>query len=146
MDRPQFFLGLITAAAGALVLFVVIPAQHIPPMMSTVSPDFYPNIGTTIFLIGGVGLAVSGIRTGQKNVKTEGIIRVVKFCSLMSILFSITLVAFYFFNFIAGGVILVAASMILLGERRFHYIVLVSIISPILIWLFIDVLLGRSLP
>lgn len=146
MDRPLFFLGLFAAVTGALVLFVVIPAQHIQPIMSTVSPDFYPNIGTIIFLIGGIGLTLTSIRADKKSVKIEETTRILKFCALMAILFTITLIAFHYLNFVAGGVILVAASMILLGERRAYHIILVSTIAPVLIWLFIDILLGRSLP
>ena len=146
MDKPLFFLGLTASAVGALVLFVIIPAQHIPPIMSTVSPDFYPNIGTVIFLIGGIGLTVSALYGPGKNADIGRIARTVKFSSLMAILFSITLAAFYWTHFIVGGIILVAAFMILLGERRVHYVLLVSTIAPVVIWLFIDVLLGRSLP
>ena len=114
MDKPLFFLGLTASAVGALVLFVIIPAQHIPPIMSTVSPDFYPNIGTVIFLIGGIGLTVSALYGPGKNADIGRIARTVKFSSLMAILFSITLAAFYWTHFIVGGIILVAAFMILL--------------------------------
>jgi hypothetical protein len=146
MDRPLLYLGLLASAAGSLLLFVIIPGQHIPPMMSTVSPDFYPNIGTTILLIGGIGLVISSLGSASKKVDIENFIQIVKFCCLMTALFSITLLAFYFINFLVGGIFLVFGSMWLLGERRPHVLLSVSLISPVLIWLFIDVLLGRSLP
>lgn len=146
MDKPLLVLGLLTTVLGTLVLFVIIPAQHIPPMMSAVSPDFYPNIGTVILLVGGIGMLIMGVRGKPKGVDALQVLKVVRFCALMAAIFTVTLVAFHWFHFLVGGVVLVLVTMWLLGERRPLYLVLVSSLSPVLIWLFIDVLLGRSLP
>lgn len=146
MDKPLVYLGMVGTAVGALVLFVVIPAQHIPPMMSTVSPDFYPNIGSVILLVGGLGMLITGIRGQHVSINSANLVKAVKFSCLMCALFGVTLVAFQLFNFVVGGIILVAATMWLLGERRPFYLVLVSLISPVLIWLFFEVLMGRNLP
>jgi heme/copper-type cytochrome/quinol oxidase subunit 3 len=146
MDKPLLYLGVFATVLGAMMLFVVIPAQHIPPMMSAVSPDFYPNIGTVILLVGGIGMLISGVRGKSAGVNAGNLVRTLRFCCLMAALFGITLITFKLFNFLVGGVVLVAVTMWLLGERRPLYLVPVSLLSPVLIWLLIDVLLGRSLP
>jgi len=146
MDKPQFYLGLLTTLLGILLLVVIIPGQHIPPMMSTVSPDFYPNIGAAIFTVGGIGLLVSAWWGTQTSVNFEKLISTARFCLLMSGTFALTLILFQVSNFIIGGIVLVSIFMWILGERRKHYLVAVSLLSPLCIWLFIDVLLGRNLP
>lgn len=146
MNKPLVYLGIFTTVFGALLLFVIIPAQHIPPMMSSVSPDFYPNIGTVMFLAGGIGILILGGKGKPASVDIGNIASTVKFCSLIVAIFGVTLAAFQWLNFFFGGIILVFATMWLLGERRPLYLSLVSLLSPVLIWLFIDVLLKRSLP
>ena len=146
MDKPQLILGLFTTVFGVLLLWVIIPAQHLPPMMSTVSPAFYPNIGTVIMLVGGIGMVVSGIKGKSVSVDVGSIVKTIRFCCLMAALFGVTLVAFKFLNFVAGGIVLVFIAMWLLGERRPGYLVLVSLVSPVFIWFCISGLLGRGLP
>ena len=146
MDKPQFYLGLLTAILGILLLVVIIPSQHIPPMMSTVSPDFYPNIGAAIFTAGGLGLLVSACWGTGTSVDFAKLVSTARFCLMMSGIFALTLILFQLSNFLTGGVVLVSTLMWLLGERRIHYLLSVSLLSPLCIWLFIDVLLGRSLP
>lgn len=146
MDRPLLYLGLLATIVASLMLFVIIPGQSIPPLMGSVSPDFYPNIGTSILLAGGIGLVLSSLRGEKKYIDAEKFINTMKFCCVMAILFAITLLAFQFTNFLIGGIFMVFASMWLLGERRVHFLVTVSLVSPVLVWLFIDVLLGRNLP
>lgn len=131
---------------GLLILLVIIPAQHIPPMMSSVSPDFYPRIGTVILLVGGLGMMFSGWRGAAAGIDSKKIYQAVRFCTLMAVLFTITLMAFQWVHFLAGGWVLVVSTMWLLGERRPFYLGAVSLVSPFLIWLFIHVLLGRTLP
>ncbi len=146
MDKPLLYLGLFTTVLATLLLFVIIPSQHIAPMMSSVSPDFYPNIGTVMLLGGGIGMLISGMRSKRADVNVENLSRSIRFCLLMTGLFGITLAAFKVFNFLVGGIFLVLATMWLFGERRLHVLGLVSLISPVVIWFFIDVLLRRSLP
>jgi len=140
VDKPLLYLGLLASIFGAAILFVVIPAQSIPPMMSSVSPDFYPNIGTIMLIIGGLGLVVSAFLAEQKSVNVKALISTVKFSCIVGCLFTLTLLAFEFANFITGGIFLVVVSMWMLGERRPGFLISVAVISPVLIWLFIDVL------
>jgi hypothetical protein len=80
------------------------------------------------------------------EVRNGSFMQTIRFGCLMTALFGVTLVAFKFFNFLLGGAFLVLVTMWLLGERRPVFLVSVTLLSPVLIWLFIDVLLGRSLP
>jgi hypothetical protein len=146
MDKPLLYLGLLTSIFGAVVLFVVIPAQSIPPILSSVSPDFYPNIGTIMLIFGGIGLMISSVLGDKKRVDLKKLTDALKFAGVMATLFGLTLLAFEFINFIAGGIFLVLISMWMSGERRPLFLIPVSAGAPVLIWLFIDVLLGRSLP
>ncbi len=146
MDKPLFLLGLFGTALGLLLLGVIIPHQHIPPMMSSVSPAFYPNIGAVILLAGGIGMLLISLRSKPAAINLPGLSRNLRFGSLMAVLFGLTLVLFQLVHFLAGGTMLVFSTMILLGERRPLHLVLVSTISPFIIWICIDVLLGRSLP
>lgn len=146
MDRPQFILGLITVIFGALMLFIVIPAQHIPPLMSSVSPDFYPNIGTVFLLVGGIGMTLSGLRGKRTPIPTDAIKQALKYNGIMILIFGITLSGFYFFGFLAGGMFLIPVTMLLLKEHRPLRFIFVTLLSPLCIWLFIEVFLGRALP
>ena len=146
MNRPLVFLGLSTTVVGALMLFVIIPVQYIPPMMSSVSPGFYPNIGTVILLAGGIGLTIFNLTGHSVAIEKQGIWQALSFSSQMAVLFGLTLLAFSYFGFLVGGFFLVFSTMWLLGERRPSYLFLNTALTPLIIWLFIDVLLGRTLP
>lgn len=146
MDKPLFLIGFFVTVLGIMLLWVIIPSQHIPPMMSTVSPAFYPNIGSAILLAGGIGMLATSFRGRPKGFDLPELSRNLRFGSLMAVLFGSTLVLFHLVHFIAGGIMLVFSTMVLLGERRPHYLVAVSFLAPVVIWVFIDVLLGRSLP
>jgi putative tricarboxylic transport membrane protein len=146
MNKPLFFLGIFATVLGCLMLFIVIPYQHIPPMMSSVSPDFYPNIGTVILLLGGIGLTVFSLKAKAVGIDRKGLHQALSFSSLMALVFGLTLLAFAYFNFLAGGCFLVITTMWLLGERRPVFLIINTVLTPLVIWLFISVLLGRGLP
>lgn len=146
MNRPQLIFGLLGTILGGLLLFVIIPLQHSPPLMSTVSPDFYPNIGAVILLVGGIGMLVTSFLGKSVGIDRQGTLDAIRFSCVMTGLFGITLIAFALFHFLVGGAFLVFSTMWLLGERRLLPIALTTLLSPVVIWLFIDVFLGRSLP
>lgn len=132
--------GLVAAGAGALMIFWMIPAQTEPADFGWLKPDTLPRI-TALILIG-AGLVHFIFPKGTAELAPGAAARTALFLGV-----SVLAVAFMgAAGFIFAAPVLMLALMLMVGERRWYWLVTGVVLLPSAIWFCVDFLLNRPLP
>ena len=140
--NKHFFSGVFMLAVGLLLLLFLIPFGIDTPKkirFAALSPTYYPQIVALILSV--IGVAI--IFKNRRLLPTKGIddldevhpnakMRIGGFLVLLAI-YSLSL---EFLGFVLSGVLALAASFILAGERRAVVIIAMSLLLPISLFLF----------
>ena len=132
--------GLVVAGAGAVLLFWIIPIQTETVDSGWLRPATLPNITSIVIII--TGLIHFIFPTGKEEFDWGLFLRVCMF-------FVISLLALYLMKllgFLVGAPALVLAVMLLIGERRWLWLISGVVLIPAVIWVAVALLLDRPLP
>ena len=132
------------ALAGALI-FWIIPAQTVPAIFASVPSGFYPDFTSTLLLVSGAGLAVSGFFTDPEPVKDAPKTAAFHFIAALVLLAGSMLLTPYL-GFVPVGVMICLTTLLLMRENRWGLVALISCLAPVGIWAMFELLLGRPLP
>lgn len=155
MNRADLIAGAAFTVAGLLILFVVIPLAvpgHDEGDYGLRAQDFPFVTAGLMTLLSGllVGIRLTVATPGAPTAPEQGGAplswRNGRFLMLVSILFVVTFLLLDTIGIAAGGPLIIATFMLVLGERRPVPIVLMSVGVPLLIWLFFWKLLRFPLP
>ena len=140
--NKHFFSGVFMLAVGLLLLLFLIPFGIATPKkirFAALSPAYYPQI--VAFILSVIGMAI--IFKNRQPLTEKGTDdsdevhpnakpRIGGFLALLAV-YSISL---EFLGFVLSGVLALAASLILAGERRAFIIIAMSLLLPISLFLF----------
>ena len=132
--------GLVVAGAGAVLLFWITPTQTELVDSGWLRPATLPNITSIAIII--TGLIHFIFPSGKEEFDWRLFLRVGMF-------FVICLLALYLMKllgFLAGAPALVLAVMLLIGERRWLWLISGVVLIPAVIWVAVAQLLDRPLP
>ena len=140
--NKHFFSGVFMFAVGLLLLLFLIPFGIDTPKkirFAALSPTYYPQIVALILSVIGVAiifkirqpLTIKGT-DDLDEVHPNAKMRIGGFLALLTV-YSLSL---EFLGFVLSGVLALAASLILAGERRAFIIIAMSLLLPISLFLF----------
>lgn len=126
MRTANIVSGMVLAVFGLSMIFVILPIQieEGPPGM--VSPRLVPQIMLWVITCLSLLLAASNLRSGRNDepspISKDEVIALVKVAAA----FAAALTLYFTAGALWAGVVLVAGTLLLLGERRIHVIVLMT--------------------
>ena len=132
--------GLFFFIAGAFTYFFIIPNFVEITDPGSIQPDTFPNALSLTITFCGLILAFKPT-THQLHRLSDFVLTGVYFGLLC-----LSVLAMTFFGYILVSPVLAMTLMLLIGERRPFWLTCGALIMPALIWLIIEILLGRSLP
>ena len=140
--NKHFFSGVFMLAVGLLLLLFLIPFGIDSPKkirFAALSPTYYPQIVAIILSVIGAAIIFKnrqpliGKETDDLDeVHPNSKMRIGGFLALLAV-YSFSL---EFLGFVLSGVLALAASLILAGERRAFIIIAMSLLLPISLFLF----------
>ena len=140
--NKHFFSGVFMVAVGLLLLLFLIPFGIDSPKkirFAALSPTYYPQIVALILSVIGVAIIfknrqpfITKETDELDEVHPNAKMRIGVFLALLAV-YSLSL---EFLGFVLSGVIALAASLILAGERRAFIIIAMSLLLPISLFLF----------
>lgn len=134
------FSGLAVALFGAILLWGIIPIHVETVEYGWVRPDTLPRICGWGLIVLGLWQSVLPGGSVDLNLSEALIVLVTAGLSAAAIW------GLGAFGFLYTAPAFVAAIIALIGERRWPWVVVTVIGAPLIIWLIVDLLLGRPLP
>jgi hypothetical protein len=148
MKRADIVAGAFLIVSGLAIIFIVIPNQTSPGEEYGMPPSFLPTLAMVI--ITGLALIlvlqnIFGSRKGSHDAAplTSGSWRHI---GMFSALLFLSLGAIKVVGFIPGGILSITAFMVVMGARHPLIIALVSIPTPVIIYLVLWYALRMPLP
>lgn len=132
--------GILLACLGLVLYFHLIPGQTEVIEYGWTKPQTIPNVAAWIIAVGGAAIAAVPPPFPKVHVIQFG--RGLFFLAIMAA--GLALIANL--GFIFSAPVLALTIMLLVGERRLSWLVGGSVIMPFVIWLMVEILLGRNLP
>ena len=132
--------GLVATLAGIILLFWIIPNQTESVAFGWLNPNTLPNIMTIIIII--LGLFHFILPSGKAEFDIKLALRI-------GLFFTITMASLYFMTvvgFLIAAPTMVMIVMILIGERRWLWLISSIVLGPAAIWAAVALLLNRPLP
>lgn len=134
------FSGLFSAVAGCLLLFWVIPHHTEIADYGWLKPATLPNITAIIIIVSGIIHFLAPKGDAKLDLKVSG--RALLFLCIGFAGIGLMHLA----GFIVTAPILVLVLMLMVGEKRWGWLVSGVIVLPAAIWFCVDFLLKRPLP
>ena len=132
--------GAFFLAFGLAMYLAVIPVQVETAEGGNIAPDTLPNIASLIIAVSGLWLMLKPtahqIRDWRFFLTTGAYIAAL----------ALGIYAMSWFGFVYVAPVLALVIMLMIGERRPHWLALGVIGMPALIWAFVTLILDRSLP
>ena len=151
--KKERFIGLAVAVLGLLTLFVLIPIGIDSPdyvEVLALAPEFWPIIVGCLFTLSGIFMAIRPFE--EKDDDEEGapepvpwLERLPKLAMILGCLFIFYFVAPYL-GFVLPAVVLTFLLAWFAEERRWHTLILVSIIPPVLLYVFFVFIANIPIP
>ncbi len=133
-------MALALAIFGLLMLFVIIPAQTEAVDYGWLRPDTLPVV--TCWVVTACGLWQATLTPAQVRPRARVVARLLLYLIVaFSAVWAMTRL-----GFLVLAPILVLLLNLLAGERRVAWLAAQTVCVPLVIWLLVDVLLGRPLP
>jgi len=147
MRRFEMWFGLGTAFVSLLALFWVIPRFVEPSDFSQVSPALLPRVATSLIGFLGALMFLSRLISSNGNeIPMPFTFKDLANLGVVVLLFVVSTQLILKAGFLIGGAALVAALMIYLKERNWITILLVSLLTPALLFAIFELLIGSNLP
>ncbi len=147
MRRFEMWLGLSTVFVSLFALFWVIPRFIEPSDFSQVSPALLPRVATSLIGILGALMFLSRLISSEGNdIPMPFALKDLANLGLVVLIFVVGSQLILKAGFLIGGVALVAALMVYLKERNWITILLVSGLTPAVLWVIFEFLIGSNLP
>ncbi|GGO81855.1 hypothetical protein GCM10011348_21820 [Marinobacterium nitratireducens] len=146
-DKVDFWAGVVIVIAGLFVTLYVIPFHVDSGFGFGLSPRFFPYICSVAITALGAFLVffrVFGKEEGE--VRSLLTIKVSGRLVLLAGLLALGLLVMNIWGYLPGGMFLVAAFMIALGEKRLSWIIPTAVGWPLFLWLLFEKLLETPLP
>ena len=151
--KKERFIGLAVAALGLLTLFVLIPIGIDSPdyvEVLALAPEFWPIIVGCLFTLSGIFMAVRPFE--EKEDDEEGapepvpwLERLPKLALVLGCLFIFYFAAPYL-GFVVPAFVLTLILAWFAEERRWHTLILVAIIPPVLLYVFFVFIANIPIP
>lgn len=138
--RESRSIGLALVALGLLALFVLIPAGIVAPsnMKSlALAPDFWPNIIASVFVMTGAILLIAPARypSPPSVEQAYSIARITRLFLLLGSLFGVYAATPYL-GLVVPAMLMVFGLSWLAGERRWKFLITLSVVSPVVLVVF----------
>lgn len=138
--------GLVAVAFGLALIFWITPAQTVPAVFASVPSAFYADFTSSMLIVSGLALAVSGVfgKANEARETTAGRIGVC-FTTAFVLLVAAMLIT-PLFGFWQTGILICLVTLLLMHEYRWHLLAAISITAPVVVWGVFELLLGRPMP
>ena len=145
--------GLVVVGLGLLTLFVLIPIGIVSPGdvdVLALAPEFWPLIVASLFTLSGIIMAIKPFEEKQDDEEeAEEPIpwpeRLPRLAIILGVLFGFYFLAPYL-GFVIPGIVLIAGLAWFASERRVGMTVLISIIPPVLLYVFFVIIANIPIP
>lgn len=148
MKRADLISGIVLAVFGLMMLAFVIPLQIEKAPPGYVSPRLVPNLAM-ISIVGLSGLLIvkSLRKAGAPPLLPEAVFSRSELIALLKIsaVFTVALVLFWLGTPLGAGIVLIAGTLVLLGERRPLVLVLMPAGLLLAIWVLFYKVLGTAI-
>jgi hypothetical protein len=147
MRKADILSAAILFTGGLITLFVIIPLQTTEGEKYGLPPAFFPTCSMVVLTVLSALLLLKGLFSSNKDSDTPAPLGSKSWLTIgsLSALLFLSLAAIKYLGFIIGGILMVASFMIYMRERRLITISLVSLITPLVIyivlWKFLRILL-----
>lgn len=147
MRKADIVSAAILFVAGLLTIFVVIPLQTTPGEKYGLPPAFFPTCSMVAMTALSALLLLKALFKPKEYLDTQAPLNVRSWLHIgsLSALLFLCLAAIKYLGFIIGGILMVGSFMVYMRERKPVIISVVSLITPIFIyivlWKFLRILL-----
>jgi len=147
MRKADIVSAVILFVGGLITIFVIIPLQTTEGEKYGLPPAFFPTCSMVVLTVLSALLLLKGLFSSNKDTDPPAPLDSRSWLNigLLSALLFLSLAAIKYLGFIIGGILMVASFMIYMRERRLITISLVSLITPLVIyivlWKFLRILL-----
>lgn len=146
-QKVDLWAGAIILIAGLAATFYVIPFHVDGGFGFGLSPRFFPYICSVAITALGAVLVFSRMSgKGNAGKRSPLTVRISGRLALFSGLLAGGLLVMTVWGYLPGGMLLVAAFMIAMGEKRPHWIIPTAVCWPLFLWLLFEKLLETPLP
>ena len=138
--------GLIISIAGLIGIFYLVPRHIGSGFGFGLSPQFFPYLCLGVITVLGGLLFITRLRNPEMEQNRIELGRSTIFPLLLFMgVMALGLLLISTVGYLVGAMVLVAAFMLAMGERRPSWIVPTAVIWPLLMWLLFGVVLGTPL-
>ena len=148
MRRIDIVAGIALVGFVALMVLVIIPQENAGGVWHGLSPYFYPVVMLAGIALASIGLLVQAVTRPQlyeDQPNTPGLAQFGFFVLSMAVIVAGVILIDYF-GFWIGGPLLIAATMVFMGERNPLRIVPVSVLTVAAVWAIVRWGLQTPLP
>jgi len=151
LKRRDFIIGLAMALIAALVIFVLIPQGVAEPKkvkFAALSPSYYPRIVAIALLLIGAAVSVRALiaNTADEAPDVERHPQAMQRFLLIFVIIAICALSIGWLGFIVASSLVLLATMLLAGERRFQVIIPIAILVPVGLYFFFLKVAGIPIP
>lgn len=148
MRRIDIVASVLLIAFAGVVAFVVIPRENPGGVWHGLSPYFYPMVMLGGIALGSVGLLIQAI--AKPETYEAGPFPITRselgFFLLIFAIILASVLLMHRFGALVGGPLLIAATMLFMGERRPHMIAIVTVATVAVTHALVKYLLQVPLP
>jgi hypothetical protein len=145
-NSANIVIGLLAALLGGVLIGLIIPAQTTPAVFASVPSSFYPDFTSWLLVASGLALAGSGILSPRQRIDVADTMQRTKYFGVALAALVLLTSLMPVLGYRVAGVLGVAVTMLIMGERRPVPIAAASVTIAVLIWFVFEILLGRPLP
>ncbi|KEJ94250.1 hypothetical protein SUH3_07670 [Pseudosulfitobacter pseudonitzschiae] len=148
MKRADLISGIVLAVFGLMMLAFVIPLQIEQAPTGYVSPRLVPNLAMIIIVgLSGLLIVKSLRKAGAPPLLPDAVFSRSELIALLKVsaVFIVALVLFWLGTPLGAGIVLIAGTLVLLGERRPLILVLMPAGLLLAIWVLFYKVLGTAI-
>lgn len=139
--------GVVITLAGLIATFYLIPVHVSGGFGFGLSPRFFPYICSVAITVLGAILVLSRVLgKGDASSRSPLSLKSSGRLLLLTALLGGGLLAMTVWGYLPGSMLMMAAFMIAMGERRPHWIIPTAVCWPLFLWLLFEKLLETPLP
>jgi hypothetical protein len=137
MKKSDIIVSAILFGMGLLTIFIIIPLQTTPGEKYGLPPSFFPNCSMAVMTALSLILLLKTLFKSKK-VDTDTASMTRKnwlHIGVLCIILFFCLIAITYLGFIPGGILTIASFMLYMGERKILTILLISVVTPALVYI-----------
>lgn len=147
VKNVDLWAGVVITFAGLIATFYLIPNYVSAGFGYGLSPRFFPyTCSVAITALGAILVFTRITSSGVTDAMSPLSVKAAGRLLLVAVLLAAGLLVMTIWGYLPGAMLMMAAFMVLMGERRPHWIIPTAVGWPIVLWLLFEKLLETPLP